>query len=143
MKRAVRLMLLIILGVAVVLALAVGSYLFWRHRQAANSNPKPPTASEIKQLRVDLPEMTTNLKDGLVQFTLSLEADSAGTKTELMDLQPQVQDAVNRTLREFAAGDLKSQAGLAKVKGALLDAVNAVLPQGRITGVYFATVVVQ
>ncbi|MCL6515630.1 flagellar basal body-associated FliL family protein [Alicyclobacillus sp.] len=143
MKRAVVWMVSIISGVAVLVAAGLGGFWYWKSAHARTTAAKAPTATELKQLRVDLPENTTNLQDGLIQFTLSLQAHDAETKTELGDLLPQVQDVVNRTMRGFTAQELRTQSGVTHLAAALRDAVNGMLPKGRVDAVYFSTIVVQ
>jgi flagellar basal body-associated protein FliL len=135
LRRAFVLMISIIIGAAVVVGAGLGGYWYWKSAHAK--------ARELKQLRVDLPANTTNLQDGLIQFTLSLQAHDEQTKTELADMQPQVEDVVNRTMRGFSAQELRTQAGVTRLAGTLKAAINGVLPQGRVDAVYFATIVVQ
>ncbi|MCL6597359.1 MAG: flagellar basal body-associated FliL family protein [Alicyclobacillus macrosporangiidus] len=143
MRHAFVLMISIILGAAVLVGTGLGGYWYWKSAHDKARTAQVPLANELKQLRVDLPENTTNLQDGLIQFTLSLQAHDAQTKTELADMQPQVEDVINRTMRGFSAQELRTQAGVTRLAGTLKDAINGVLPQGRVDAVYFATIVVQ
>ncbi len=128
---------------AVVIAAAAGGTYYWKSQKAGAHEPVHLTAAEMKSLRVDLPETTADLQDGLIQFTLSLEASDMRTKQELTDLSPVVEDAVNRALLQFTTAQLHSQVGVATLKQHIMTDVNALLPSGRVTGVYFATIVVQ
>lgn len=141
MAKTIRTMLMIILAIIVVAGLGVGGYWYLKHKKSGA--PKPLTATQLQQLRVDLPENTTNLQDGLIQFTLSLQADNASTKKELTELQPSVQDAVNEVMKTFTQSQLHSVAGLSELKSAIKQAVDSRLPSGKITDVFFATIVIQ
>ncbi|RIV29377.1 flagellar basal body protein FliL [Alicyclobacillaceae bacterium I2511] len=133
-----------LIGTATVaIAVAAGGTYYWKFQKASAHEPIRLTAAQMKNLRIDLPETTANLQDGLVQFTLSLEASDSRTKQELSDLTPVVEDAVNRALLQFTTAQLHSEAGVESLKQHIMTDVNALLPNGRVTGVYFATIVVQ
>lgn len=140
MGTIVRRMLLILAVIVVVAGIGVGGYLYHRHRA---NGPHPVTAAQLQSLRVDLPENTANLEDGLIQFTVSLQAVDANTKTEITELMPSVQDAVNASMRDFSKAQLHQSDGVLKLKAAIIKAVDARLPMGHITRVYFSTIVIQ
>lgn len=139
MAKTVKRMLVIIAGIVVLAGLGVGGF-WYLHRPKV---PHPPTAQELQSLRVDLPENTTNLADGLIQFTLSLQADSSDTKKEITDLLPSVEDSVNEAMRGFTKSQLGSEKGINALKAAIIASVDQQLPKGKVTTVYFSTIVVQ
>ncbi|MCL6453476.1 MAG: flagellar basal body-associated FliL family protein [Alicyclobacillus sp.] len=140
MAKTVRTMLVIIAVIVAIAALGAGGYWYLHLRSHA---PKRITAAQLQALRVDLPENTTNLKDGLIQFTVSLEASDAATKKEIADLLPSVQDAVNNCMRNFTKAQLQNATGVKDLKQAIMQAVDGRLPTGKVTNVYFSTIVVQ
>lgn len=142
MKKPLALMISIIGAIAVLIGLAVGGYLYLKS-QSGPKTPKPLTTAELKNLRVDLPQNTSNLSDGLIQYTLSLQAGNSKTKSEIDDMMPVVQDAVISTLKKFTADEVKSPAGFDRLHKELVSAVNGVIPNGKVTDVYFSTDVVQ
>ncbi len=135
-------MLYIIGGMGLLVALAVGGYFYFKSAMQPHA-PKPPTASELKDLLVDLPENTTNTKDGLIQFTAHLQAADKETKSEITDLLPMLQDAVNKSMHQFTDAELKTADGQNRLAQDILRRVNALIPGGKITQVYFSTWVVQ
>jgi flagellar basal body-associated protein FliL len=142
-KRPLVIMVSIIGAMLVVTALAVGGY-FYIQAASRPKVPKPPTPTELKSLLVDLPENTTNTKDGLIQFTVHLQAADSKTKSALNDILPMVQDAVNQCMHEFSDADLKAVDGQTRLKLDIERKVNALLTGGlRVTEVYFSTWVVQ
>ena len=142
MKKPVVIMISIIGGMAVLLAAGVGAYFYLKPGKA--THPVPLTAAQARALQVDLPQLTTNLKGGgLIQFTLTLQASDASTKKELTDLQPDVQDSINQTMREFSADDLKTVQGFNALKSAIMTNVNHVLQKGHISAAFLSQVVVQ
>lgn len=142
MKKPFVLMISIIGGIAVLIGLAIGGYLYLKSPKGPKT-PKPLSTSQLKNLRVDLPQNTSNLADGLIQFTLSLQAQDSKTKSEIADMMPVMQDAVITTLKKYSAADVKTPEGFKKLKLDIVSAVNHVLPAGKITDVYFSTDVVQ
>jgi flagellar FliL protein len=135
-------MISIIGGSAVLIALAIGGYLYLKSNSGSKT-PKPLTTSELKSLRVDLPQNTSNLADGLIQYTVSLQAANTKSKTEIADMLPVIQDAIITSLKKYTVNDLKTPDGFAKLHTDLVTAVNRVIPNGKITDVYFSTDVVQ
>lgn len=142
MKRPLIIMLSIVGGMLVLTGLALGGYFYLKSASQPHT-PKPPSASDLMSLRVDLPENTTNTKDGLIQFTCHLQAQDKDSKAEIGDIMPMVQDAVNKSMHKFANADLKTLDGQSRLEKDILQEVNALLPKGKVTEVYFSTWVVQ
>ncbi len=137
-------MLSIILTVAVLCAASVGVYYYIKHKSAVSSEPKQLTAAEQAALQVTFPQMTTNLEtDGLIQFTMTLQASDNKTKDEISQMIPDIQDIVNRTMLSFSANDLKQVSGFDKLKKSILTAVNSKLLNGSVTNIYFSQIVIQ
>jgi flagellar basal body-associated protein FliL len=142
-KKPLVIMVSIIGALFVVTALAVGGY-FYIQAASRPKAPKPPSPSELKSLLVDLPENTTNTKDGLIQFTVHLQAADSQSKSALDDILPMVQDAVNQCMHEFSDADLKAADGQTRLKQEIERKVNALLTgRLRVADVYFSTWVVQ
>jgi flagellar protein FliL len=142
MKKPFVLMISIIGGIAVLIALVIGGFLYLKSATGPKTH-KPPSPSALKNLRVDLPQNTSNLASGLIQYTVSLQAADTKTKTEITDMLPVVQDAIITTLKKYSSSDVNSSTGFAKLHVDLVNAVNQVLPDGKVTDVYFSTDVVQ
>jgi len=140
MAKTVRKMVFILAAIVILTGLGVGGYLYFKHR---TKGPHPVTAAELQSLRIDLPENTANLEDGLIQFTVSLQADNSSTKKEISELLPAVQDAVNTCMRGFTKAQLGQPGGVAKLKLAIAQAIDKRLPTGTITAVYFSNIVIQ
>lgn len=140
MRKVVRMLWIILAGVVVVCGLGVGGYYYMTHR---SKGPHPLTAAQLQALRVDLPENTTNLKDGLIQFTVSLQAADKSSKQDIAEMLPVVEDAVNQSMRQFTKSDLHTSQGLGKLKNEIITSVNQRLAGGTVTNVYFSTIVIQ
>ncbi|AEJ43275.1 flagellar basal body-associated FliL family protein [Alicyclobacillus acidocaldarius] len=144
MKKAVRTMLMIVLGIVVIAGAAIGYLLYSKKHHAAGGAPPKLSAKQMADLQVTLPQMTTNLAgSGIIQFTLTLQADSKSTKNELNLMEPQISDAVNGIMREFTSDELRTDAGLNRLKATIVSQVNRLLPAGKVTAVYLSQVLVQ
>lgn len=145
MKKPLTVMLTIILIIIVVAGGGAGAYWYLLHHHSkTSSSSKPLSATQAAALQVTLPQMTTNLKSsGLIQFTLTLQSNDKSTKAEVDKMQNQIEDRVNQIMRQFTADDLRSVAGLDKLKATVRLDVNSLLPSGNITSVYFSQVLVQ
>lgn len=144
MKKAVRTMLMIVLGIVVIAGAAIGYLLYSKKHHTAGGAPSKLSAKQMADLQVTLPQMTTNLAgSGIIQFTLTLQADSKSTKNELNLMEPQISDAVNGIMREFTSDELRTDAGLNRLKATIVSQVNRLLPTGKVTAVYLSQVLVQ
>ncbi|WP_206830790.1 flagellar basal body-associated protein FliL [Alicyclobacillus fructus] len=144
MKKAVRAMLIIVIGIVVVAGAAIGYVLYAKKHHGAGGAPPKVSAKELADLQVTLPQMTTNLAgSGIIQFTLTLQADSKSTKNELNLMEPQISDAVNGIMREFTSDELRTDAGLNRLKSTIVSQVNRLLPNGKVTAAYLSQVLVQ
>ncbi|SIS90491.1 flagellar basal body-associated FliL family protein [Alicyclobacillus vulcanalis] len=144
MKKAVRTMLIMVIGIVVVAGGVIGYLLYAKKHHATGGQPAKLSAKQMANLQVTLPQMTTNLAgSGIIQFTLTLQADSKSTKNELTLMEPQISDAVNGIMREFTSDQLRTDAGLNQLKATIVSQVNRLLPSGKVTAVYLSQVLVQ
>lgn len=136
-------MVSIIGATAVVLGAFVAGYLYLKSNHS--KGPQVLTPAQQKDLDVQYDQMTTDLKDGsgLIQFAVTFQASDMDTKTELVDLQPAIQDLLNRTMRQFTSDELKTVAGYSKLQTQIQIDVNHMLPKGKVTKVYFTDQLVQ
>lgn len=136
-------MLGILGSIALLCVLGIGGYMYFNHSKTPQV-PKPLTAEQAAALQVNLPQMTTNLQtDGLVQFTLTLQANDMATKSEINAMLPDLEDAINATMLQFTGAELKQVNGFDKLKSSIQSTVNQKLQKGSVTKVYFSQIVVQ
>ncbi|GGI94683.1 hypothetical protein GCM10010885_00280 [Alicyclobacillus cellulosilyticus] len=142
MNHPLRWMFIIIGSVAVVLAGAVGGYEYLKTSHKASHHALTP--AQARALQLDLEPMTTDLKgDGLIQFSVTLQASDSATKQELNDLVPQIQDLLNATMRQYTAAQLRTSAGMAQLRADIRNRINRLLTHGRVTEVYLPQIIVQ
>jgi flagellar protein FliL len=143
LKKPVMIMLSIIASIVLLCILVVGGYFYVKH-QLHPAKQKPLTAAQQAALQVAFPQATTNLEsDGLIQFTMVVQATDKDTKTEITQLMPDIQDLVNRAMLGFTADALKQTAGFDKLKASIMASVNQELPSGKVTKVDFSQIVIQ
>ncbi|MCL6548375.1 MAG: flagellar basal body-associated FliL family protein [Alicyclobacillus sp.] len=142
MKRVLVVMSVILASVVVVIGGGVGYYLHLRHPAKHQAAPLSP--AQAKNLQVPFPQLTSNLKDdGLIQFTVVLQASDQATKAELVDLQPQIEDLFNLATRQFTSDELRQVSGYTRLKQRIRAGVNRLLPKGSVTAVYLENTLVQ
>lgn len=143
MKKPFTIMISLIAVMAILLVVAIGAYDYVKHSKTTAA-AKVLSPVQAKALQVGLPQLTTNLKNaGLIQFTLTIQASNAATKKEVLDLQPEVQDVINETMRQFTAADLSTEQGYVSLKASIVKAIDGVLPKGSVSAVYLSEIVVQ
>lgn len=143
MKKPIFAMLSIILGMVIVVGLGLGVY-WYIGKSHAPHKAVALTPAQALALQVSLPQMLANLGDGsVIQFTLSLQASDAGTKTEITDLQNQIENYLIRTLKGYSAAQLDRKQGFSELRQTIVHGVNAMLPSGKVTAAYFSNEIVQ
>lgn len=146
MRGPLRVMIIIIAVIVVIAGGGAGAftYLKHHHKSAGTAAAHTLTAKQAAALQVTLPQMTTNLNSsGLIQFTLTLQADKASTKQELTLMQNQISDSVNEIMRQFTPSQLRDDKGINELKASVATHINAMLQNGRVTHVYLSQVLVQ
>ncbi len=129
---------------SVTLLCVIGVFLYFNLRSHGSSQPVQLTASEQAALQVSFPQETTNLQtDGLIQFTMVLQASDKKAKDEVTQLTPDIQDTVNRIMLQFTSDQLKQVSGFDKLKQMILQNVNQRLQHGQVTKVDFSQIVIQ
>lgn len=143
MKKPIFAMLSIILGMVIVAGLGLGAYWFFGKSHAPHKKVAL-TPAQALALQVSLPQMLANLGDGsVIQFTLALQASDASTKTEITDLQSQIENYLIRTLKGYTSTQLDRKQGLTQLTQTIVHGVNTMLPKGKVTAAYFSNEIVQ
>jgi flagellar FliL protein len=134
----------LILIVTIALLGIVGVVAYKTMLAPADGEVKPPSSKEMLESQVDLGKMTTNLAgNGLIQANFSIQGDSKEAKKELDERKLQVKDIINAVLHNTTTADISKADGLAKLKMRLVDELNKVMTEGKVTNVYISDIVVQ
>jgi len=140
LKKTVRL-LLIFMSV-VIIALAVGLYYFFM-KGTENANGKP-TADEVVENSVEIPEITTNLLNGdYIRISFMIQTDGKKAKKELEKRNFQVENVIIKKLSGLEAKDLEGTEGKVKLENDLKENLNEYMEEGKIIQVYITSTIIQ
>jgi flagellar basal body-associated protein FliL/5'(3')-deoxyribonucleotidase len=104
--------------------------------------PQPDYLVQLEKIVVNLTSTTPRgTPMGTMEFYL--DVDSNETAIEIKDREPQVLDVTGRAVEEFTYQQLRTNAGLAKMKAAVRFEINNILNQGRVNKVYLKTIVLK
>lgn len=105
---------------------------------------KVPTAKEIVEASVDIPEITTNISSGnIVRLSFKIETDSTKAKEELAQREFQVRDLIISELANMTADDLNGNEGMNKLKESIKEKTNKLMQEGKVNKVYTTSYILQ
>lgn len=126
----------------VIIALAVGLYYFFmKGTEAAGGKP---TADEIVENSVEIPEITTNLLNGdYIRISFTIQTDSKKAKEELEKRNFQVENVIIKKLSGLEAKDLEGTEGKVKLEKDLKESLSEFMEEGKIIQVYITSTIIQ
>lgn len=105
---------------------------------------KAPSIDEVLKQSVDVPEITTNLKNNnFIKISFKLETDSKKAQEELTKRDFQVKNIIIDQLSEMSPNDLDGQKGKDKLRMALKDNITKIMQNGKVVNVYITSYVIQ
>jgi len=113
------------------------------------SNPELANARKLNEIGILYPldTFTVNLKSDAgrryLKVTMSLELDGAELSMELDAKSPVLRDRIIRILTSKTLEEVTSKKGKQKVSAQIMDALNAMISDGEIRGIYFTEFVIQ
>jgi flagellar FliL protein len=111
---------------------------------AAGQEEDVPSAKELLESQFEVGKMTTNLAgDALIQATISIQGDSAEAKEELEQRKAQIKDIINTVLHTTTQADIEKPDGFQQLKVRLVEEMNKVMLEGKVTNIYISDIVVQ
>lgn len=142
-NKAVNIALLVI--IAITLFGIVGFVVYKTYFAAAVSGEvEEPKASELLAAQYEVGKMTTNLQgDALIQAAFTLQGESEDVKKELEERTTQIKYIINKVLHQTTQADIQKPDGLEMLEASLVDAINQVMKEGKVTNVYMSDIVVQ
>jgi flagellar FliL protein len=150
--------LVILIGFLMVFMLGMGGGLFmmWNKlselsvQSAANAGVNPAQGNSIEQPLGPIFPLTTfivNLADKggnrYLRVTMDLELGNPELETELNKRLPQVKDSILMILPSKRFEDISTVEGKIALRDEILEKLNSLLTQGKITNIYFKEFVVQ
>lgn len=130
----------IILGIVLVGAIAI----IIINKMDTKKEAAEPTIEEVVENSLDVPEITTNLKDNhFIKIALKIETNNKKAKEELEKRDFQVKDSVIEELSEVSSNDLKGRKGKEILTNTLKTKIDHYLQNGNVVKIYITSYVIQ
>ncbi|MED3664449.1 flagellar basal body-associated protein FliL [Geobacillus stearothermophilus] len=130
--------------VLAVIALAGTAALVAVMNLTGKEKQEAPSADELAERSIDIPEMTTNLADGrYIKISFKIETDSDQGKEEAEKRDFQMKDVIIEQLSKMKAADFKGKEGMAALKEQLKQQINALMQEGKVENVYITSFILQ
>ncbi|WP_226665684.1 flagellar basal body-associated protein FliL [Metabacillus litoralis] len=105
---------------------------------------KQPSAKEVVEASVDIPEITTNLSSGnIVRLSFKIETDSKKAKEELTQREFQVRDIIISELGNMTTEQMEGKEGMDNFKNILKQKINELMQEGKVNKVYTTSYILQ
>lgn len=135
--------------VIIILCLLVASiaagYTFWQKTSGDDSSGQQQAPEQIRKFTPE--SFLVNPAGGgyrrFMKITLTLEYTDKSLDKELVEKQHRIRHAVINILRSKAVEDLDSRDEAEKLRQELLTAINSILTEGSISGLYFEEFIIQ
>lgn len=102
-----------------------------------------PTIDEVLKVSVDIPEITTNLKNNqYVKISFKVQTDGRKAQQELKKRDFQIKNLVISELSEMEASELEGKAGKKKLEQTMKEKVNELMQNGKIVNVYITSYII-
>ncbi|PTR48685.1 flagellar basal body-associated protein FliL [Geobacillus thermodenitrificans] len=123
-----------------IIALAGTVALVMVMKMAGGEKQGEPSADELAESSIDIPEMTTNLADGrYIKISFKIQTDSDKGKEEAEKRDFQIKDVIIERLSEMKAADFKGKEGMTALKERLKQDINALMQEGKVENVYITS----
>jgi flagellar FliL protein len=136
--------ILLIVTIVIVVGLAAFFGYFILFKKSAGTSSAAP-AKKAEEITVKLDEFITNLADDdkrYIKTTIVVGFTDKKVSEEITANMSVIRDKVNTKLWSKTSGDFGGQ-GLDKIKKELLDSINSVLGENKITNIYFDNIIIQ
>jgi flagellar FliL protein len=110
-----------------------------------NVTPKPLSAAKAKSLTVTLKDITTNLatKNKIIVVGFAFVMENKKAVTEFTDLEIKVKSVINQTLADLTVEQVTGSAGQDVLKSMLMNKINAIMVEGKITEINIPNIITQ
>ena len=132
-----------ILLLAAILILLSAGFLFYL-RNLSDGALRQPSIEDVIKYSVEIPEITTNLKDDtFIQISFVIETDGKKAREELEKREFQIKDIVINELSEMKADQLKGKKAKQELEDKLTEQINGLMQEGRIIQMYTTSSILQ
>lgn len=145
---------LLVVAVAFLILATVGSafatYLMFRNSNHPQTGTEQGTVTIARDLgptyqagQFTLNLMSTSNQQRFIRTEIVLEASDKKVIAELEKRQPQIRDHLITLIRSRSAEQLASENGMEILRYDIMKGINALVPKGEITDVFFIDLIVQ
>jgi len=115
--------------------------------QQAAKQVAPPVKKDVILPQIQLDPFIVNLADKnarrYLKLTVALELSNKKLKDEIEKRKAEIRDRITTLLRLKTAADLSTYDGTIALKTEIMNRLNAILVNGRVTNVFFVDFVIQ
>jgi len=105
---------------------------------------KEPSAEEIVEYSVDVPEMTTNLLDSsYIKISFKIQTDGKKAKEEAEKRDFQIKNIIIEELSEMKEEDFIGKEGKVALRNRLKEQINKIMREGKVEQVYITSFILQ
>lgn len=140
-NKLLTIMLIMLFAIALVGVLAVVVINNMNNTAVTNQQP---TADELVEASVEIPEITTNLASKeYIKITFMIQTDSKKAKEELEKRNFQAKNMIITQLSEMKGEELTGKAGKEKLQDTIKNDINEIMQEGKVEQVYITSMILQ
>ena len=135
--------MIILMFAAVLILMGAGGAIYSINYMGDGAQTQPSIDDVIKR-SVEVPEITTNLKDDtLIQISFMIETDDREAREELEKREFQIKDIVINELSEIEARQLKGKKAKQEMEDKLTEQINGLMQEGEVVEIYTTSSILQ
>ena len=135
--------MIILMFAAVLIFMGAGGAIYSINYMGDGAQTQPSIDDVIKR-SVEVPEITTNLKDDtLIQISFMIETDDREAREELEKREFQIKDIVINELSEIEARQWKGKKAKQEMEDKLTEQINGLMQEGEVVEIYTTSSILQ
>ena len=140
-NKLLTIMLIMLFAIALVGVLAVVVINNMNNTAVTNQQP---TADELVEASVEIPEITTNLASKeYIKIAFMIQTDGKKAKEELGKRNFQAKNIIITQLSEMKGEELTGKAGKEKLQETIKNELNKIMQEGKVEQVYITSLILQ
>ena len=139
-NKLVNIMIVLLLAIALVGTVTV----IIIHKVNVKASNGEPSIDEIIKYSVNVPEITTNLKNGdFIKISYTIQTSSKDAKTELEKRDFQVKNEIIQQLAQMDSEQFKQKDSISLLEKTIKDKLNGIMQDGKVEKVYTTSFILQ
>ena len=140
-NKALTVMLIILVSITLVGVIALVLIL---NKDDGSASAGAPSADELVEASVIVPEITTNLADNdFVKIAFTIQTNDKKAKQELEKRMFQVNNIIISELSELNAEQLQGKQGKEQLQNIMKQSINGIMQEGTVEKVYITSSIIQ